>query len=316
VALTYGARSRQRGDRPRGEEYGARGGGASTTGGTESRGGPLGVPKGYTAAVQRSWTPSPGRSGRVNTGALRYTYEQRPRYMDGDEWRPATRAVDEIVEMQQKLVIAGYLDANDGFRLGMWDGPTRTAYRYLLEDSNASGLDADTMLYRAAQGIEIGGGGGGAGGGGGGRGRGGYMIDPETGELIPIPQEQFIAPPMQVRTTNPDDLRRVFRSAVIDKLGVGWSQKEIDELVQAYNWKELQVQADAYRQEVARMEQEFNYELGGPKPTTKQITSVDVASPEAFIEEEARRRDPGGFQATQMAEDYAPAFFDALGGYV
>lgn len=297
-----------------GDDRPTRGGRRTTTGSRDESyraasrtGTPLGVPKDYSASVQRSWTPSPGRSGRVDLGALRYTHEQAPRYFDGDEWKPAGESTDSIVERQQKLVLAGYLDPDAGFALGRWDGPTRKAYQYLLEDANAAGITADMMLYRAAQSVPIGGEGGG-------RGRGGgFTIDPETGELVPIPEEQFVAPAFEVQVPNRDDVRRVVRDASINKLGIALSEKEIDDIARIYGWKVMAVQADAYSQEVERMRQEFEFEQGrGPAPTTKQITSVEAPSWETVAEEEFKRRDPGGYQATQLA-DYSEAFFEAIG---
>lgn len=41
-----------------------------------------------------------------------------------------------------------------------------------------------------------------------------------------------------VATSDPDDLRRVFRQAVIDALGEKWDQARIDQMVAAYRDKE------------------------------------------------------------------------------
>lgn len=312
MPLVYGGSSRQ--EKP---TRGRTGGSSRRSG--RSRGSPLGVPKDYTARTSRYSARYAGRDPSylqympTRPGAARETIEQTPRYMEGDEWKPASESVDRIIERQQKLVIGGYLDPDDGFALGRWDGATRKAYQFLLEDANAAGVTADVALYRAAQSIPIGGGGGGGEDGeGGGRGRGGgWTIDPETGELVQIPEEQFVPEPLRLQLPNMDDLRAVFRSAIVDKLGVGMSQSQINEMANAYVAQVTKVQKDAYSQMVARDRELF--ETG--TTDINQITEVDLPNPDIFVEEEARRRDPAGFQATQVAEDYAPAFFEALGGY-
>ena len=38
-------------------------------------------------------------------------------------------------------------------------------------------------------------------------------------------------------------------------------------------------------------------------------------SPETFAETEAKRIDPGGFAATRLSQEFAPVFFESLGGY-
>jgi hypothetical protein len=269
---------------------------------------PLGVPAGYSVPAVRM----PGYSHGFSYGQGRYPgavprprlVEQGPRYVDGDEWRPAAQGPESITEIQRALTMAGYLGPRDRFRLGAWDETTRNAYRSLLEEANASGLNADAMAAQRAASFDVGGSGQDEG-----DGAGGYSIDPNTGELVP---PQFVPPPLELRTTSKADLARLFRGVVIDKLGEGWSQAEINELVDAYNWREIQVQKDAYDEEVARQRAEFM----GEAPSSEPITMVDVESPETFVENELMRRDPESFQAGQIANDYAPAFFSALEGYV
>jgi hypothetical protein len=270
-------------------------------GGSSSDRKPLGVPAGYTATVERSWTPSPGRSGRVNLAAGRYMAEQGPRYFTGDEWKPAQRPTGSIVAMQQALVVAGYIGADDSFLLGVWDTPTRKAYSRLLEDANAACITDEAMLTRAAQGMPIGGGGSGGQGGG-----GGTHIDPRTGEVV---EDQYMPPPLALQVPNFEDSRKVIRSAVIDKLGQGWSQQQIDDLARDYQWRVMQSQTDAYRQETQRGREIF--EAG--RSDLNQITTVAAPTAQTFAEEEAQRRDPGGYQAAMIANDFAPAFFEAVG---
>jgi hypothetical protein len=265
-----------------------------------------------TRYAQPSARPTPKGEipGRVPIGT--------PRYFVDDEVRPAGRTTDEIIDMQRRLAVAGFL--TEDVDLGAWDASTTAAYKRLLEYANAVGMDADTALYHYARNrvgtAEIGGGGGGGedggGGGGGGGGRGGgFRFNPETGQFEEVVDQGFVPPPLTIRTTNKDDLRRVFRAAVINSLGQGWSQAEINELVDAYNWMEIKRDRDTWEQETAIGRADF---MGERTTGGEVVTETAVPDPETFIEEEARRRDPMGFKATQIAEDYAPAFFQALRG--
>jgi hypothetical protein len=211
--------------------------------------------------------------------------------------------------------MANYLDIDDVGALGVWDAKAVAAYRQALIDANRMGMNVAALLYDSALSAnpDLGRGRSGSGGEGGGGG-GGWMID-ENGQLVPAPPdeaEQFVAPAFEVQIPNIADVRRVVRASVVDKLGEGWSQEQVDEVANTIIWKTMAVQADAYRQEVEREKQLF--ETG--TTDIKQITRVQAPSPETIAEEEAMRRDPGGYEATQIAEDYAPEFFSALQGYV
>jgi len=134
---------------------------------------------------------------------------------------------------------------------------------------------------------------------------------------IPI-YAPYTPPPLELKTTNKKDLARVFSKSVRELLGEGWSQAQINQAVEAYNQVEISAQKDAYNAQIARDKAEW---YGGAPATGtiepgKAMSSVSIESPETFLEDLAKEKDPGGFQATQVAEDYAPAFFEALGGYV
>jgi len=260
---------------------------------------PLGVPEGYTTPIVRGPEPqgsADSAAQRAKAGLGPGTIGKRgPSYFDGDQYRPASLDPASIGKLQASLAAAGLLE---DFRYGVWDKASQDAYASLLGEANASGLSAEAALQQRAQGVSINQSGSGSGSGGGGH----WEFD-ENGEPFFV-EDPFVPPPLQVKTTNKDDLRRVFRSAVIEKLGEGWSQAQIDELVDSYNWKELAVQTDAYSQEVGRLEDEFY----GRTPTSNQITSVSPPSPETFVEDEMRRRDPVGFQAGQITQEFAPQF--------
>lgn len=259
---------------------------------------PIGVPKGYTVPVQRSWTPSPGRSGRVDLAAGRYMVDQGPRYMAGDEWKPANNSPAGIAEAQKMLAAAGLLK---DWRYGVWDEPTRKAWIKVLGYANSRGITDRMALIELASAPRSEGGGTDGG--------GQWTVD-ENGNPVFV-EEGFQAPPLQLKLPNKQDVERVLRSSVIEKLGEGWDQQQIGDLADMYIAKVRGVQEDAYRQEIDRMEDEFYGREGASEP----ITTVEAPSLETFAEDELRRRDPGGFEATQVAEDYAPAFFAALGGY-
>jgi len=268
---------------------------------------PLGVPEGYMAPYTRGPEPqgtADSAAQRAKAGLGPGTIGKRgPSYFDGDQYRPASLDPASIGKLQASLAAAGLLE---DFRYGVWDEASQDAYASLLGEANASGLSAEAALQRRAQGVSINQSGSGSGGGGSGH----WEFD-ENGEPFFV-EDPFVPPPLQVKTTNKDDLRRVFRSAVIEKLGQGWSQAQIDELVDSYNWKELAVQTDAYSQEVGRLEDEFY----GRAPRSNQITSVSPPSPETFVETEMQRRDPVGFQAGQITQEFAPAFMNAIKGWV
>jgi len=220
--------------------------------------------------------------------------EQAPRYSDGDEWRPASASSASIAQIQRAMVTAGILT---DFNYGIWDQKTAKAYRDVLSYANGRGVTDQQALSELASHPQLN-----VAGGSGGGGSRVVGFDPDTGQPIFAPAE-----PLQVRTTPRDDLRRVFRSAVVDRLGEGWSTAQIDELVNAYQWNEIKVQSDAYNQQAAA--------ASGMLGSNPVIATQQMASPEAFADEELRRRDPVGYQAGGVVNDALPAFMAALKGY-
>ena len=277
---------------------------------------PLGVPDDYRVAgikpeSFRGMSPRAAEGWASQGQGPMDLREIGPRYYDGDQYRPAQYPVERIIDMQRRLTIAGFLDPGD-IRLGSWTGATVKAYEELLGYANQIGLDADAALYHAAQAGPAAFGEDGSGSGGG----GGYTIDPETGELVPA-SEMFVPPALEIRTTNKDDLRRVFRQATSELTGVGWSPDQIERMVQAYNQQEVQVQRDAYNQEVEIMRQEFaGTSPGGQEYTPSSAArEVNMPSPDTFLENQVREQDLEGYQANQVATQFMPAFFDVVSGY-
>lgn len=185
-----------------------------------------------------------------------------PRYYDGDEWEPARLSPEEVRAIQQAMWDAGLLEP--GFRLGVWDETMASAYRQVLGYANATGIsDQQALSVMAAAG--------------------------------PVDTEQ--TQPLITQTTNPDDLRRVFRASIISELGQGWDSERIDRMVAAYQQAEVAAQRSAYDLET----------------TGEAGNIVAPPSPEAFAEAEVMRIDPTGVQAQDIVADYAPLFMQLAG---
>ncbi len=302
-------------------------GGGPPTGGGGSQGGeirptPLGVPadrmeNGQLVPGYRTPRPITTRPAQTADAMASHAQaghrvgavlSQKPLYFEGDQLRPASTSPAEIGRLQASLAAAGLLDR---FTYGVWDKPSQDAYAALLSESNVAGVTWDAQLRNRASTFEFNGSNGtgsdsrsGSGGGG------GHWEFDENGEPVFVP-EQYQPPPLQLRTTNKDDLRRVFRSSVIEKMGQGWSQSQIDELVDAYNWQELKVQGDAYQQQVDAERRAFETGSTAGPP----LTEVSMASPEAFAEAELRRRDPTGLAVGNAVTDVIPQFASLMRGW-
>jgi len=291
------------------------GGGRPTYGGSSSSPDsrePLGVPEDYTVPYTRDMTGMSARAGEgwaAGTGGHGSIQERGPRYFDGDEYTPAGLGPVGIGELQEHMAVAGLL--GDGWRYGIWDDTTASAYKAVLTEANAMGYTASQVIQMRQQSATFGGTGGSGGAGGGSGGRGGSWQLDENGEPVFI-EEAYVPPPLELRTTNKQDLARAFRQAVIDTMGEGWSQAQIAEMVDAYGWKEIQVQKEAYDQQVAAERAAFE---GTPLPEGSVISTVDVPSPDTFLEDELMRRDPVGFQSGKLVNEALPEFFNMMSGW-
>lgn len=232
-------------------------------GGGPPRGGggsdaPIGVPDDYTVDTPRG-PVAPGRdpdTGRQVGPDMPTTREQKPRYYEGAEWEPARLSPEEIRSIQQAMWDAGLLEP--GFRPGVWDPTMASAYRDVLAYANATGItDSQALIQMASAGV----------------------VSDEQGRA-----------PLVTQTTNPEDLRRVFRASIISELGQGWDQERINRMVSAYQQAEVSAQQSAY-----------DTELTGGNVTAPP-------SPEAFAMAEAERADPTGVQVQDIVADYAPLF--------
>lgn len=269
---------------------------------------PIGVGEDYRTPYERDLRGmgARGAEGWSEMGAGHGTMSTRgPRYYADDEWKPGNLRADSVSGIQRAMVEAGILGWGD-FTYKLWDEPSAAAFKQVLAASNARGTTWEmTLSEMATSGAQYGATGGAGGGGGEG---GGFAGFDENGEPI----FEFVPPAMPpIKTTNKDDLRRTIRDTAIKTTGVGWSQKAINELVDAYNWKEVQIQKDLYAEDIARMEREFQ----GEDVTDDTITEGNMPSAETFFETEARKKDPVGFQANQMVNETIPEFFQMMEGW-
>jgi hypothetical protein len=219
-------------------------------------GGPIGVPEDYRVDVPED---SPVIARGEVPGSTRSV---GPQYYEGDEWEPAGLSPTSIRDIQQAMFEAGLLDS--GFRIGVWDGVSAGAYADVLAYANAAGISAQQALVRMAA----------------------------TGEFNP----EEAPPPLVVQRTNPEDLRRVFRATIINELGQGWSQEQINRMVASYH----QAEEAAYRQEREMQVEGRSGSFNAPP------------SPEAFAEAEAMRVDPTGVGAHDLIADYVPTFMQLV----
>lgn len=236
---------------------------------------PIGVPDDYSVPRRQY--------GREEMGDIRFRRQPQswvtnvgPVYFDGDEYIPANWTSNQIWMMQQALANVGLLSGT--FTRNVWDDTTRNAYKQLLGLANAQGLDVDRTLQEllATAGSEEG---------------ARWKVD-ENGNVVPA-GGSAAPPPLVKRHTDPTTLRSTFRKAVIEMLGEGWSQEDINKMVQAYHGVESQ-----------RQEQAYNMEIAG-----KAGTITDIPSPEAFVEDYVTKKDPMGVQ-TQDALGFSQEFMD------
>lgn len=221
---------------------------------------PIGVPQGYTVPVPVT-NPVQLREGSGGSTI------QRPTYFDGDDWLPSSYSAVEIFQMQTALAKVGLLRGT--WSGGYWDDSTRKAYRELLGMANARGSrNADTLLNEMlTQSQELGG--------------ALFTVDENGNVVMTRPGSQDQRAPLVTRTTDPAALRNVFRRSVIELLGEGWSEDQINGMVKSYNDMEVQRQTAAYNAQ----------ETGG--------SIQDIPSPESFIESQVQAKDPIGVQANE-----------------
>lgn len=163
----------------------------------------------------------------------------RPKYWTGDEWKPASWSPDEIAELQTALVQAGLIDGAE-VRLGVFDEETRNGFEKLLGRANGMGLTWEDALVTALE-------------------------SPEPAE------------PLQVKLTDPNDLRRVFKTAAFEVSSTQFTPGQIDAMVASYHEKERE-----YQEALARGEETV---FAPPDPGTFVEMEAERVNPEGVIEE-------------------------------
>lgn len=104
----------------------------------------IGVPDDYDTG-RRSSTVGQRVPDRVDVS-------RRPLYQSGEELAPprGMRSTESIAQLQEYLAQTGLLGPETKFHVGLWDDPTRSAYRNLLEHANTRGLTWQQALVELA----------------------------------------------------------------------------------------------------------------------------------------------------------------------
>jgi hypothetical protein len=218
---------------------------------------PLGVPDDYFVTPQTTPQESTGMVAAGLGGILGLpigaTFFEGAEYSFVYGMRPA-----ELAALQAQLTAVGLLDPDTyspGFAGGGND-PTLDAIRVVMSFANRAGYRTVTDALRAYEE-----------GGFGAVGSEGYQGAANARMAAPV--------------SNPDDLKRVFRAAVIDTLGAGWSEGDINAMVADYQ----------------AHERSFNQRAAAGEAIDEQ-----VASPETFAIEAAAAADPTAAQGQDFLE--------------
>ena len=225
-----------------------------------------GVPDDYY--VNRRTTEDYGYERRV-PGTTGLTYEPQtvnrdqrvtPQFQEGDEYRYYGASPQEIARLQAALTAAGLLDPDDyapGFIGGADNDPTIGAIRTIMGFANRAGFTTVEDALRA-------------------------YVTSGYGEVGARDYEaaRGAAARLPAPVSNADDLRRVFRSAVIETLGTGWSEQQIEGLVANYQ----------------AAERGFNAQVAAGE----SLPEMQLPTPETFAIEQARTADPTGAQTQEF----------------
>lgn len=183
----------------------------------ESKGpSPLGVPENYTVPGGRSPVPIRG-FGAPSTYQLP---PQTPRYFEGHEFIPASFSPEKIAMLQREMATAGLIGPKTKFRVGLWDEPTRNAYKNLLEYANSAGLDERAAIKQYAQ---------------------AQLLDP-SGE------DGATRKPLTIKKSNPTDLFAIADTAARARLGRKLTDKEKAAMASAFQAQEVAEQTTDYNQ--------------------------------------------------------------------
>ena len=210
---------------------------------------PIGVPADYIAP---SGPVTPEESIGLTAAGLGILIGApvAPTFFEGSEYsfvygmRP-----DALAALQAQLSQIGLLDPDSyspGFAGGGND-PTLEAIRVVMSFANRAGYRTVTDALRAYE-------------------QGGFGAVGSQGYQGAASQR------MAAPVSNPDDLRAVFRAAVIDTLGTGWSEAQINAMVEDY-----QAHERAYNSQVAAGETAPEEQL--PSAETFAVNAAKAEAP-------------------------------------
>jgi hypothetical protein len=237
----------------------------------------IGVPAGYTAVTRHGsrqglWNPAGEGSPDVGTTYRNIT----PRFVDGMQYAPASMPPSQIADLQRQLAQLGLIDPDAMITFGVWDETSIAGYEKLLAWANRAGITrVDQALRKYRQ-----------------------MVAEGGGPVRVGGEEPPEIPPLQIRLTDPTSLKATFRRAVIDQLGEGWSDEQIDRMVAAYHSMERENQTQIY-----------NLSYGGPEGAQLAGEVTDVPDAGSYATEHVRQTDPMGVQARDWLE-YVQALED------
>lgn len=236
---------------------------------------PIGVPSDYVAKRpgerERRGTDSdariPGGAAAVGN-TFQYVTGQPtlvpPTFFEGDEYNPASESAEDRARWQKMMFDLHIL--NKDFQVGVWDAPTRLAYRSVLEFANGAGITDVSEAMRQY----------------------GNVLDVSLARNGGKPPRA----PLVIRKSNPDDLRRAFQQAASQALGERAPDDQVERMIAAYQASEATFQRQAY---------DASYEGGTviepPTPGAFAMEKLEAADPVATQAYAVADRVANDFQA-------------------
>jgi hypothetical protein len=201
------------------------------------------------------------------------TVSRRPQYQEGDELLPANFGPAQIADLQRQLAEVGLLPPGASIQFRVWDETSAAAFYKLLAYANQNGLHWTSALNKMKS-----------------ESQGAFQVD-EFGNIVPVdPNAQEKLP---TRTTPREELIPLFRQAIIETRGEGWSEDKINSMVSAFQQQEIAAQQEAYAAE----------------GTSQNVEGMP--SPEAFILSKVEGEDPDRV-AAEKGLDYVNEFQQLL----
>lgn len=216
---------------------------------------PLGVPKGYTTPAYYQPTDDYD-AAMLNAMAVGERAQIQPRYMQGDQWREAPTSPQDIATLQKALIETGLLSPSDVL-YGRFDPKTADAFARLLAASNQRGSEwHDELAYELT-----------------------LQQNPDFGMAGASGKA-----PLQIRLTNPDDLKATFQNVAQSLYGGNLPDDVVGRMVTAYQNEESAAQTAAYNASNA----------------TTQGSYTSVESPTVFAENQIKQQYPNQVAATEF----------------